>query len=111
MYKDDIQVTVTYLSHEADLVLVKKALQSIINPALQMLILGDFNFDAREMNVVASFLKEKLGLKQMVNIPTHKDGRSIDHVYASSLLESQIELTIMFKYFTDHAALQIKFQL
>ena len=49
-------------------------------------------------------------LSQIVECPTHKDGRTIDHIYVSSEFMKCVDLEVMFKYYTDHAALQIKFK-
>ena len=48
--------------------------------------------------------------EQIVNEATHEQGRIIDHLYLSPELINTIELKILFKYYSDHAALQIKFK-
>ena len=79
-----------------------------MNPNFKQVIIGDFNFDTKETNIVTRFMKEKK-LSQIVESPTHQAGRIIDHLYVSSEFMNCIELNVMFKYYSDHAALQIKF--
>ena len=47
-------------------------------------------------------------LVQVINQPTHKDGRTLDHLYLSEELKERLEYDIQFKYYTDHSAIQMK---
>ena len=47
-----------------------------------------------------------LGLQQIVQEATHTEGRTIDQLYVTTDLNVQVD--VQFKYFSDHAALQIK---
>ena len=111
-YNESIQIVVVYLSSnpgDANLMLLVESLQTLLDPNFNQVIIGDFNFDTKESNIVTRFMKEKK-LSQMVECPTHQAGRMIDHIYVSSEFMNYIELNVMFKYYSDHAALQIKFK-
>lgn len=111
-YNESIQVVVVYLSSnpgDANLMLLVESLQTLLDPNFNQVIIGDFNFDTKESNIVTRFMEEKK-LSQMVECPTHQAGRIIDHIYVSSEFMNYIELNVMFKYYSDHAALQIKFK-
>ena len=105
----DLQLTVIYRSIDADFEDVKKALEQMMDNNLPQMIVGDFNFEPRSTNSLTTFLK-KCGLCQIVECPTHKDGKILDHLYITESLKSTIEVDVQFKYFTDHAALQIKYK-
>ena len=108
-YHGSIQVIVAYVSSNANLKAVAESLQSLLESRLNQVIIGDFNFDTKENNPLTRFMTEK-NWHQMVEGPTHEAGRTIDHLYASTDFMKCIELNVMFKYYTDHAALQIKFK-
>ena len=82
-------------------------LKNILLQDITIIVTGDFNFDKKESNSVTSFL-EKSNLKQSVEWPTHKVGRTIDHVYVSA--NRKIKLTRYSPYYSDHDALCIKFE-
>ena len=47
--------------------------------------------------------------KKAILAPTHEEGRLIDHCYVPLDLKDIFDTQIMFKYYTDHAGIQIKF--
>ena len=104
------QVIVLYMSKEANKKEVKESLKRMFMPSMEQIVIGDFNFDSQKRNEVSGFL-EKSCLKQLVKQPTHWAGRTLDHVYVPEGLINLIELKIVFKYYSDHAALQIKFKM
>ena len=64
---------------------------------LELVIIGDFNVDANSSNVVTqNFLN--YNLIQLVNEPTHIEGRTIDHLWVSKSL-SKLDLSIQYPYF------------
>ena len=103
--EDGIQVTTVYLSSGASLADVRKYVQHIYQPRFPQIILGDFNFDAKESNTLSRYFTE-IGLKQLVNRPTHMEGRTIDHVYVSP--ELKCEITFKSPYYSDHVAVCVK---
>ena len=58
-------------------------------------------------NFLTNFFGE-MGLHQEVTQPTQQAGRILDHLYLSGELRKKSKLNVKFKYFSDHAALQIK---
>ena len=104
----DFQLTVVYLSFkEAHLPDVVKAMEQIMDLEIPQVILGDFNFDATEENCLKAYFT-KMKLVQVINQPTHKEGRTLDHLYLSEQLKEKLEYDIQFKYYTDHSAIQMK---
>ena len=108
-YAEEIQVVVLYCSKtkSANLQNVKNSLKKHFDPKLKKLVIGDLNFDISEKNCLSTFFKES-NLMQMVDQPTQIEGRTIDHLYVSTEIMANIDIKTVFKYYTDHAALQIK---
>ena len=75
------------------------------------LIVGDLNIcykDERD-NLIVRRLDE-LGFKQLVNHPTHIEGRQLDHVYLFAPNDDEqptIEVTQFGQYYTDHDLIRI----
>ena len=65
-------------------------------------VIGDFNYQASEENMLSTFLHSK-GLMQIVKRPTHVDGGIIDHCYVPSEWKNTINAEYFFTYYTDHA--------
>ena len=105
---EEFQLTVVYISSGANLEDVVKVIKTMIDPNNLQMILGDFNFDSMDNNYIKNFFDE-MGLHQEVTQPTHQAGRILDHLYLSGELREKSKLNVKFKYFSDHAALQIKF--
>ena len=106
--KKNFQVTIVYLSwKDINIASVTDLFRKLIVKSQSQLIIGDFNFDAGESNQLVQFFKE-CDLVQIVTEPTHMAGRTIDHVYVSAKEKELINVKTMFKYYSDHAALQIK---
>ena len=94
-----------YLSKESDKKEVARQIKEVLNLSKPQVIVGDFNFDSRERNPLTSYFTS-LGLHQMVKEATHQEGRTLDQLYVTTDLNVQVD--VQFKYFSDHAALQIK---
>ena len=101
----NFQLTLVYLSKEPDMKEVTKQMKEVLDLSKPQVIVGDFNFDSKEKNQLTSYFTS-LGLHQMVKEATHQEGRTIDQLYVTTDLNVQID--VQFKYFSDHAALQIK---
>ena len=69
-----------------------------------IIVTGDFNFDKKDTNVLTHFLGTRK-LTQLVNWPTQKEGRVIDHVYAPL---KAVEVTRHIPYYSDHDGLCIR---
>ena len=94
----NLQMTVLYISHGADLTLVVNALQDMMDTDIPQIVMGDFNFDSKESNSLQIFMEEKRML-QIVNEPTHQDGHCLDHIYVSNVLHDTIQLKVLYKFF------------
>ena len=71
------------------------------------MIIDDFNFDRKEVNSLTRFLRE-IKFTQVVDWPTHKEGRTIDHCYVSE--NTRVQMTRHLPYFSDHDGLCIEFE-
>ena len=104
---EEFQLTVVYLSKDADMDNVVADIENLLDLSKSQMIVGDFNFVPQEKNVMTRFL-ETADLIQMISEPTHDMGKTLDHLYISSILKEKISCNVTFKYFSDHAALEIK---
>ena len=102
-----VQVYVLYISKEARMDSIVQILKDWMMPGPK-LVIGDFNFEASEKNMLSNFLFSQ-GLKQIVNRPTHIDGRIIDHCYISSMWNHSVKIEYLYPYYTDHMALCLNF--
>ena len=107
IYKKEVQITVTYVSKDPDFNSLRDNFQKMLDPSLRQCVIGDFNFHSTEKNLLTDYFK-LINLSQIVKEPTHDLGGTIDHCYVSRILKENIELNCMFKYYSDHTALQIK---
>ena len=107
LYNEKIQVFVLYLSKEANFKDIIEILQQwmIARPTI---VIGDFNYQASEENMLSTFLHSK-GLMQIVKRPTHVDGGIIDHCYVPSEWKNTINAEYFFTYYTDHARICLSF--
>ena len=104
---NNIQIVIVYVSKEPDLKCLKTSLKETFIADMKKVLIGDFNFDVKETNIVTSFLK-MANFHQLVDKPTHTAGRTIDHLYVSPELKKHVEFTVMFKYYTDHSAFHVQ---
>ena len=74
---------------------------------LTTIIVGDFNFDKSETNALTAFLNKRQFI-QVVEWPTHKEGRTIDHCYVSK--NTKVQVTRHSPYYSDHNGLCIQFE-
>ena len=105
----DIQLTLVYLSSGTPIneqTNVEQMIKKIPVKAKNHIVIGDFNFDAKESNIMSNLFTKEMGLTQLIKRPTHRDGRTIDHCYVSP--EINCDLTFVNHYYTDHTAICIK---
>ena len=81
-------------------------LKSLFDSNQQTLIVGDFNicYISESNHKVIKSLTE-LGFKQKVRVPTHKEGRLLDHVYVFTPNAEEnlgVQVNQQSTYFTDH---------
>ena len=106
------QLTVVYLKSNAPLGDMKDYFQQLFrrlpNNPKSHIIVGDFNFDAKKSNALSALFTKDMGLRQLVQRPTHREGRTIDHCYVSSNMNCQIKF--INQYYSDHTSLCIKLE-
>ena len=108
-YENDVQVLFTYLSKDCDFGQLCQLLEDLLQENPSSLIIGDFNFDPSESNILTPFFQQK-NFIQLITEPTHEQGRIIDHLYIPRFLSSKIHFEMTYPFFTDHAAIIVKFQ-
>ena len=101
------QVILVYASSGCNLSEVVHHLSHLLFPQMKKIVIGDFNYDKKETNILTTFLKNNL-LSQVVPWPTHIQGRTLDHCYVSQNIE--VQLTRYSPYYSDHSALCIEFE-
>ena len=104
---ENLQLTVVCLSKEAEKEDVLRALIQTLDENVSQIILGDFNFTPADSNCIKDYLSHQ-GLYQMISQPTQQEGRILDQLFVSKDIKDQIDFIVQFKYFSDHAAFQIK---
>ena len=100
------QLVLVYASHNCQFTEVVEDLKELLDPNITTIIAGDFNFD-KEVNALTRFLGQKK-FTQIVNWPTHKQGRKLDHCYISS--NTRVQVLRHSPYYSDHDALCIEFE-
>ena len=103
----DVQLIIVYISKGCNLSNLAHEISQIIDSKLELMILGDFNFDKSESNALSK-LFFKLNLKQLISNPTHIKGRTIDHVYIRKTLKNEPKISLRYNYFSDHSSLSIQ---
>ena len=88
---------------------VVENIEHLVEKDVDLYITGDFNFGAGESNELSAYLEAK-GLVQLVDVPTHKEGNTLDHLYVTDTLRDNTRLKTCYPYYTDHFALCIKFK-
>ena len=83
----------------------------IFDETRETLVVGDFNLCSKSEkdHSILRHMKS-LGFKQLVNEPTHVEGRSIDLVFMYRPLESfvyDVGVRLQSPYFTDHDILYV----
>ena len=84
-------------------------MRTLISTKNKTLILGDFNFNAlcQDQNYILREL-ENWNFKQLVQTPTHIQGRVIDHCYISNNMPlGSISLAQKSVYYTDHDIIEV----
>ena len=108
LQKSDMQLTIVYLSDDATKASVVQSFESFHQSNLYQIVLGDFNFQQNEKNILSEYLTNHLKLRQVVDSSTHEKGGMIDHIYLSDAL-CVSEIKAKFNIFSDHMGFTIKF--
>ena len=104
-----IQLYVIYLSQTNNSVKDRlwEKIRDFRDENLQLMLIGDFNIDARKFDVLTQHFLHN-AMIQLVNEPTHIEGRIIDHVWVTKHLMN-LHLSFQYPYYTQHKSLIIKF--
>ena len=100
------QLILVYASSGCPFSELVEELNQLLVPNLTTIVTGDFNFD-KETNALTRFFDQKK-FTQVVNWPTHKEGRTIDHCYVSN--NTRVQISRHSPYYSDHDALCIEFE-
>ena len=111
---NNVQVIAVYSSSTSAISEHVEKLKDAINEVLiskTCYITGDFNFETNEKGVssLMDFFMEK-GLEQVIQLPTHEKGRTIDHLYVPKGSKEKIDYKLSYPIYSDHAAIRLKFQ-
>ena len=101
------QLVLVYASSSCPFQKLVTDLQQILQTNMTTIITGDFNFDKKETNDLTRFLRQR-NFTQIVDWPTHQEGRTIDHCYVSQ--KTRVQITRHSPYYSDHDALCIEFE-
>ena len=106
---ETIQLFVVYISSGANMQHIVKCIQEMLYLDLDIMLLGDFNFDAKSNNSLSIYLKNDLNLQQKNTGPTFQYGpNTIDHLYVSKNLKN-VEIISRFPYYSNHMSFNITF--
>ena len=76
-------------------------------PGLEPIIIGDFNFDAKDANPLSSYMNQ-IGMRQLIKEPTFALGpKTIDHVYVRPILEEKLSVSYRYNYYSDHCSFNL----
>ena len=101
------QLILIYASSGCPYKMLVEDLKKLLLQDITIIITGDFNFDRKEKNSLTQYLDAKK-FSQVVNWPTHNEGRTIDHCYVSK--NARLQVTRYSPYYSDHDALCIAFE-
>ena len=101
------QLVIIYASSGCPLKELVVDLKELLHPEMTTIIVGDFNFDKNDVNVLTRFLGKRK-FSQVIDWPTHKEGRTIDHCYVSN--NAKVKVTKHSPYYSDHNALCIQYE-
>ena len=107
-FRDQYRLVLTYLSDNCRFPKVIEDIEAMNLDYDATFFVGDFNFDTKESNALSKFMESK-DLCQMINSPTHEKGRTIDHFYCPNTLSDIVNVNLVYPFFTDHAAICVKF--
>ena len=112
--QDDVQVFIIYSSSVSATKEHVMKLRDVFHEHMtseECYIAGDFNFETKDKFVplLVDFFMEK-GLEQVIHLPTHVKGRTIDHLYVPEELKEKVDLKMTYPYYSDHAAICLKFE-
>ena len=109
---ENIDLIFLYLSKQFSWNNLKTVLDSWIKNERRVAILGDMNWQYNcETHEMKTYLEQTLGFKQIIDVPTHDQGHTIDHIYINKkLIEEKAAYNTEPVYYSDHDIIQLKVQ-
>ena len=107
---ENIDLIFLYLSKQFCWIKLKTLLKRWIKNERRVAILGDMNwhYDS-ETHDMKTYLEQTLGFKQIIDVPTHDQGHTIDHIYINKkLIEEKASYNTEPVYYSDHDIIQLK---
>ena len=107
---ENIDLIFLYLSKQFSWNKLKTLLENWIKNERRVAILGDMNwqFDC-ETSEMKTYLEQTLDFKQIINVPTHDQGHTIDHIYINrKVIEEDATFSTEPVYYSDHDIIQLK---
>ena len=106
----NIDLIFLYLSKQYSWNILRPVLEKWINKERKVAILGDMNWQYDcENPEMKKYLEQTLDFKQIINVPTHDQGYTIDHIYINEkLVEEKATFTTEAVYYSDHDIIQLK---
>ena len=112
--RDKFQIFVLYISPNVNHKVfedVSKAIEELLLPGLQPIIIGDTNFNSGIKNPLSDYLSMELGLKQIIKETTfEKSQNTIDHIYVRPDFVDKIKVDYQFNYYSDHLSFNLSFE-
>ena len=87
---------------------VWKKIEDLRLNELNLMLVGDFNIDARDNDVLLQHFIDN-HLVQLVKEPTHFQGRIIDHLWVTKNFQN-LKLSFQYPYYTQHKSLIVNFK-
>ena len=113
-FMDNFQIFLVYISPNSNHNVyeeVSTTIDGMILTGFIPFLLGDFNFHHTLKNPLSNYLKDDLGLKQILSDTTFALSKNtIDHVYVRPDLEENVKVSSKFNYYTDHQSFNISFE-
>ena len=102
----DHDIINVYRSNGASSNLLISDLRKFVNESKETFVVGDMNicFKSQRSHPVLRYI-EAIGFSQLVQKPTHKEGRMIDHIFhyqPDSSANRNIKVSQQSSYFSDH---------
>ena len=107
---ENVDLIFLYLSKNFSWNVLKTALEKWIKTERRVAILGDMNWQYDcETSEMKTYLEKTLRFKQIINVPTHDQGHTIDHIYINKkLIEEDATFSTNPVYYSDHDIIQLK---
>ena len=106
----NIDLIFLYLSKQFSWNILMPVLKNWIKNERRVAILGDMNWHYNSENTeMKKYLEETLQFKQIINVATHDQGHTLDHIYINkTLAKEDTSFGTEPVYYSDHDIVQLK---